>query len=156
LEGTHTTLQESESKSEDLLEEIRQRSTTSISIESQIYPLATLLEDIGGLTVEHLLMEDYEEYPRSLMSMESCDLEMQEDVHGSHRTPFTRGVEIVGNTHTHVDSKARGSYEDTSICVPGWDVIHVEDDQIVHPGSMMLQVYTGYNMSMHTVMSGSS
>ena len=42
LEGTQTTLQESESKSEELLEEIRQRSTTSISAESRIYPSATL------------------------------------------------------------------------------------------------------------------
>jgi hypothetical protein len=33
-EGTGTTLQESESISEELLEEIRQRSTTSISVES--------------------------------------------------------------------------------------------------------------------------
>jgi hypothetical protein len=42
LEGTKTTLQESESRSEELLEKIRQRSTTSISAESQIYPSATL------------------------------------------------------------------------------------------------------------------
>jgi hypothetical protein len=33
-EGTQTTLQESESRSEELLEEIRQKSTTSISTET--------------------------------------------------------------------------------------------------------------------------
>jgi hypothetical protein len=34
LEGTHTTLQESESRSEELLEEIRHRSIASILVES--------------------------------------------------------------------------------------------------------------------------
>jgi hypothetical protein len=42
LEGTQTVLQESESRSKELLEEIRQRTTTSISVESRIYPSATL------------------------------------------------------------------------------------------------------------------
>jgi hypothetical protein len=42
LEGTQKTLQESESRSEELLEETRQKSTTPISVESQIYPSATL------------------------------------------------------------------------------------------------------------------
>jgi hypothetical protein len=36
LRGTQIALQESESRSEELLEEIRQRSTTSILVESQI------------------------------------------------------------------------------------------------------------------------
>jgi hypothetical protein len=73
FEGTQTTLQESESRLEDLLEEIRQRSTTSISVESQIYPSATLREDVGGLAVEHQLREEHEEYLGSLMSMERYD-----------------------------------------------------------------------------------
>jgi hypothetical protein len=34
LEGTHKTLQESKSRSEELLEETRQKSTTPISVES--------------------------------------------------------------------------------------------------------------------------
>jgi hypothetical protein len=102
LEGTQTTLQESESRSEELLEEIRQRSTTSISAESQIYPSTTLREDVGGLAVEHQLREEHEEYPGSLMSMERYDPEMQEDVHRSHGPPFTRDVDIVGHTvHTY-------------------------------------------------------
>jgi hypothetical protein len=158
LEGTQLALQESKSRSEDLLEETSQRSTTSISAESQIYPSATLLEDVGGLAVEHQLMEEHEEYPGSLMSVERYDLEMQEDVHRSQGPPFTRGFETVGHTHTHGDSRARGSYEDTSICVLGLVDPHVEVDPVVHPGSMMLQEYTGDYMSMqgHTVMSGSS
>jgi hypothetical protein len=53
LSGTQKTLQESESRSEELLEESRQRSTAPISAESQIYPSTTLREDVGGLVVEH-------------------------------------------------------------------------------------------------------
>jgi hypothetical protein len=116
-----------------------------------------LLEDIGGLAEEHQLMEEHE-YPRSLMIMKRYDPETQEDVHGSHRPPFTRGFEAVGHTHTHGDSRAKGNYEDTSTSVPGLVDLHVEVDPRVHPGSMRLQVYTGDYMSMqgHTVMSGSS
>jgi hypothetical protein len=58
LRGTQTTLQESESRSEELLEEIRQRSTSSILVDSQICPSVTWLEDVGGLAEEHQLMED--------------------------------------------------------------------------------------------------
>jgi hypothetical protein len=58
LEGAQTTLQESGSKLEDLLEETSQGSSTSISIESQIYPSATLLEGVDSLTEEHQLMEE--------------------------------------------------------------------------------------------------
>jgi hypothetical protein len=145
LRGTQTALQESKSRSEELLEEIRQRSTTSILVESQIYPSVTLLGDVGGLAEEH------EEYPGSLTSMESYDLEAQEP-------PSTRIFEIVEHSHTHGDSRARGSCEDTSICVPGLVDLHVEVDLVVHPRSMMLQEYTGDYMSMqeHTVVSDSS
>jgi hypothetical protein len=67
-------------------------------------------------------------------------------------------VRTVGHTRTHGDSRARGSFEDTSIYVLGLVDLHVEDDPVEHPGSMMLQVYTGDHMSMqgHTMMSGSS
>jgi hypothetical protein len=75
LKGTQTTLQELESRSEELLEEIRQRSTTSILVEAQIYHSVTLLEDFGGLAEEHQLMEEHVEYPGSLMSRDSYDLE---------------------------------------------------------------------------------
>jgi hypothetical protein len=46
LEGTQTTLQESESRLDELLEETSQRYTISISAESQICSSVTLLEDI--------------------------------------------------------------------------------------------------------------
>ena len=62
LRGTQIAIQESESRSEELLVEIRQRSTTSILVESQIYPPVTLLEDVGGIAEEHQLMEEHEEY----------------------------------------------------------------------------------------------
>jgi hypothetical protein len=94
LRGTQIALQESESRSEELLEEIRQRSTTSILVESQIYHSVTLLEDVGGLAEEHQLMEEHEEYPGSLMSMESYDPEAQE-------LPSTRIFETVEHSHMH-------------------------------------------------------
>jgi hypothetical protein len=58
LRGTQTTPQESESRSDELLEEIRQRSTSSILVDTLIYPSVTWLEDLGGLAEEHQLMED--------------------------------------------------------------------------------------------------
>jgi hypothetical protein len=61
LQSSTTTLQESEVRLEELLEETSQRSTISISAKSQIYPLVTLLEDIGGLAEEHQWMEEHEE-----------------------------------------------------------------------------------------------
>jgi hypothetical protein len=116
LKGTQTTLQESESELEELLEEASHGSTTSISAKSQIYTSATLLEDVGSLIKECQLMEEHEGYPGSLMIMERCDPETLEDVHVSQGPPFMRGSETVGHTCTHGDSRARGSYEDTSIC----------------------------------------
>jgi hypothetical protein len=97
-----------------------------------------LREDVGGLAVEHQLREEHEEYPGSLMSMERYDPEMYEDIHRSQGPPFTRGGETVGHTCTHGDSIARGNFEDTSIYVLGLVDLHVEDDPIVHLGSMML------------------
>jgi hypothetical protein len=144
LRGTQIALQESESRSEELLEEIRQRSTTSILVESQIYPSVTLLEDVGGLAEEHQLMEEHEEYPGSLMSMESYDLEAQE-------LPSTRIFETVEHSHMHGDSRARDSFEDTSICVPRAVDLHVEVDPVVHPGSTMQHEYTGDDMSMQSI-----
>jgi hypothetical protein len=58
LRGTHIALQESKSRLEELLEEIRQRSTSSILVDTLIYPSVTWLEDVGGLVEEHQLMED--------------------------------------------------------------------------------------------------
>jgi hypothetical protein len=58
LRGTQTTLQESESRSEESLEEICQRSTSSALVDTQIYHSVTLLGDVGDLVEEHQLMED--------------------------------------------------------------------------------------------------
>jgi len=52
LEGAQTTLQESRSILEELLEETSQGSTTSISTERQIFTSATSSEDVSGLVEE--------------------------------------------------------------------------------------------------------
>jgi hypothetical protein len=91
-----------------------------------------LLEDVGGLAEEHQLMEEHEEYLGSLMSRERYDPETQEDVHVSQELPSTRIFETIEHSHMHGDSRARGSYEDTSICVLGLADLHVEVDPVVH------------------------
>jgi hypothetical protein len=58
LRGTLTALQESESRSDESLEEIRQRSTSSVLVDTQMYQSVTLIEDVGDLAEEHQLMED--------------------------------------------------------------------------------------------------
>jgi hypothetical protein len=58
LRGTQTTLQESESRSDESLEEIRQRSTSFVLEDTQRYQSVTLIEDVGDLAEEHHLMED--------------------------------------------------------------------------------------------------
>jgi hypothetical protein len=132
LKGTQIALQESESRSKELPEEIRQRSTTSILVESQICPSVAWLEDVGGLAEEHQLMEEHEEYLESLMSTESYDLEAQE-------LPSTRIFETVEHSHTQRDSGARGSFEDTSVSVSRAVDLHIEVDPVVHLGSMIQQ-----------------
>jgi hypothetical protein len=69
-----------------------------------------------------------------------------------------RIFETVRHSPTHGGSRARGSFDDTSICVPRGIDLHVEVDLVVHPGSMMLQGYTGDYLSMqeHTVVSDDS
>jgi hypothetical protein len=58
LRGTQTALQESMSRLDEHLEEIRQRSTSSVLLDTQIYHSVTLLGDVGVLAEEHQLMED--------------------------------------------------------------------------------------------------
>jgi hypothetical protein len=106
LRGTQATLQESESRSEELLEEIRQRSTSPILVDTQIHHSVTSLEDVGGLAEEHQLMEEPEVCTGSLMSMESYGS-------GAHERIF----ETIRHSPTHGGSRARGSFDDTSICV---------------------------------------
>jgi hypothetical protein len=110
LEGTQATLQESESRLDELLEEIGQRYTISISTESQICSSVTLLEDVRV----------------------------------SPGPPFMGSSETDGHTDTHEDSRARGSNEDTFICVPGLVDIHTDFDPTVHLGHMMMrEMYSG-------------
>jgi hypothetical protein len=84
-------------------------------------------------------LEENEGYPRSLMIMERCDQETLTDFHVLQGSPFTRSSETVSPTRTHGDSKARGSYEDTSIWVPGLVDIHLHVDPVVYPRYMMMQ-----------------
>jgi hypothetical protein len=58
LRGTQTTIQESESRSNKPLEEICQRSTSSVLLDTHIYHPVTLLGDVDDLAEEHQLMED--------------------------------------------------------------------------------------------------
>jgi hypothetical protein len=68
---------------------------------------------------------------------------------GAHERIF----ETVRHSPTHGGSRARGNFDDTSICVTRGINLHVEVDLVVHPISMMLQGYTGDYLSMkeHTV-----
>jgi hypothetical protein len=62
----------------------------------------------------------------------------------SQGPPFMDSYETVGLTHTHEDSRAKSSYDDTFICVPGLVDIHTEDDSTVHLGHMMMrEMYSG-------------
>jgi hypothetical protein len=58
LRGTQTALQESESRTDESLEEIHQRSTSSVLVDTQMYQSVTLIEDVDDLAEEHQLMED--------------------------------------------------------------------------------------------------
>jgi hypothetical protein len=58
LRGTQTTLQESESRSDESLEEIHQRPTSSVLVDPQMYLSVTLIEDVDDLAEEHQLMGD--------------------------------------------------------------------------------------------------
>jgi hypothetical protein len=62
----------------------------------------------------------------------------------SQGPPFMGSSETIGHTHTHEDSRARGSYEDAFICFPGLVDIHTEVDTVVHLGHMMMrEMYSG-------------
>jgi hypothetical protein len=58
LRGTQTTLQESESRSDGSLEEIHQRSTSSVLVDTHMYQSVTLTEDVDDRAEEHQLMGD--------------------------------------------------------------------------------------------------
>jgi hypothetical protein len=106
-------------------------------VDNQIHHSVTSFKDVGGLEKEHQLMEELEVCTISLISMESYGL-------GVHEMTF----ETVRHSPTHGVSRARGSFDDSSICVLKEIDHHVEVDIIVHPGSMMLQGYTKDYMTM--------
>jgi hypothetical protein len=58
LRGTQTALQESESRTYESPEEIHQRSTSSVLVDTQMYQSVTLTEDVDDLAEEHQLMGD--------------------------------------------------------------------------------------------------
>jgi hypothetical protein len=96
-------------------------------VETHIHHSVTSLEDVGGLAEGPQLGEDLEVCTRSLMSMESYGL-------GVHDSVF----ETFRHSHTHGGYRVRDNFDDTSICVPRGIDLHVEDDLVVHPRSMML------------------
>jgi hypothetical protein len=52
LRGTQNALQESESRTDESLEEIHQRSTSSVLVDTQMYQSFTLIEDVDDLAEE--------------------------------------------------------------------------------------------------------
>ena len=56
--GTQTTPQESKSRFDESLEEIRQRFTSSVLVDTHIYHSVTLLGDVDDLVGEHQMMDD--------------------------------------------------------------------------------------------------
>jgi hypothetical protein len=112
LRGTQTTRQESESRSEELLEEIRQRSTSPIMVDILMYHSVTLLEDVGDLAEELQLMEDTPIYvlravdlhvevdpavcPVSMMQHESAGDDMNMPEHTVMRDSSQRHAEMYG------------------------------------------------------------
>jgi hypothetical protein len=74
LRDTQTTLQESESRTDESLEEIHQRSTSSVLVDTEMYQSVTLIEDVDDLVEEHQLMED-----TSLCASRTIDLHVGVD-----------------------------------------------------------------------------
>jgi hypothetical protein len=58
LRGTQTTLQESESRLDGSLEEIHQRSMSSVLVDTHMYQSVMLTEDVDDRAEEHQLMGD--------------------------------------------------------------------------------------------------
>jgi hypothetical protein len=58
LRGTQTALQESKSRTYESPEEIHQRSTSSILVDTQMYQSVMLTKDVDDLAEEHQLMGD--------------------------------------------------------------------------------------------------
>jgi hypothetical protein len=118
LRGTQTTLQESEFRSNDHLEEIHQISTSSVLVDIQIYHSVTLLGDVGVLAEEHQLTEgtsicvpravdlqvevDPTVCPRSMMQHESTGDDMSIPEHIIRSDNSQRHAEIHSQFQTDV------------------------------------------------------
>jgi hypothetical protein len=74
LRGTQTTLKESGSRSDEPLEEVCQRSTSSVLVDAQIYHSITLLGDVDDQEEEHQLRED-----TSICVLRAVDLHIEVD-----------------------------------------------------------------------------
>jgi hypothetical protein len=62
--------------------------------------------------------------------------------------PPQGSLRLSEHSHTHGDSRAKGNFDDTSICVLREIDLHVEVDPVVRPRSMVQQEYTGDDTSM--------
>jgi hypothetical protein len=94
--GTQTSLQESESRSEEPPEEICQRSTSSIFVDTQICQSVTLPKDVGGLAEEHQLIEE-----TSIWVPRVVDLQVEVD-------PVVRPGSMVQQEYTEDDTSMSG------------------------------------------------
>ena len=74
LRCTQTALQESESGSVESLEEVCQRSTSSVLVDTQIYHSVTMLGDVDDLAEEHQMMDD-----TSIHVLRAVDLHVEVD-----------------------------------------------------------------------------
>jgi hypothetical protein len=74
LRGTQTALQELESGSVESLEEVCQRSTSSVLEDTQIYHSVTMLGDVDDLAEEHQMMDD-----TSIHVLKAVDLHVEVD-----------------------------------------------------------------------------
>jgi hypothetical protein len=105
LRGTQTTLQESESRSDESLEEIRQRSTSSVLVDTQMYQSVTLIEDVGDLAEEHQLMED-----TSICVLRVVDLHVEVDptvCPGSMMQHESTGDDMSMSEHTVISDSSQ-------------------------------------------------
>jgi hypothetical protein len=96
--------------------------------------------------LEDLLEETGQRYTISIpaKSQVCFSVKLVEDVRVSQGPPFMDSSETVGHTHTHENSRAKGSYEDTFICVLRLAYINTEDNPAVHLGHMMMrEMYSG-------------
>jgi hypothetical protein len=122
LRGTQTTLQESESRSDESLEEIRQRSTSSVLVDTQMYQSVTLIEDVGDLAEEHQLMED-----TSICVLRVVDLHVEVDP-----------VVCLGSMMQHESTRDNMSMSDHTVMSDSSQV-HVQDVWWDSEGCISLQ-----------------